>query len=465
MAVDLKKIKKVYVIGIKGSGVVAISEMLTLMGVEVLGSDTNEKFFTDKILQKLGIKYFEKFAIENIPEDIDLVIYSTAYNAENNSEFQEAQKRNLPMLSYPEILAEFFNQKYGIAVCGTHGKTTTSAMLAEVLRGCEADPSAIIGGKVKNWDSNALLGKSEFFVIEADEFQNKLKMYEPKIAILTSLDFDHPDTFKNFKIYKEAFADFVSKIPKTGFLVVWGNSIDTLEVSKKANCEIIAYGFNDDCDVKITNYKLQVADDISIQEFEILFKNENLGKFQIQLVGKHNVLNAAAVIATCHKLNLNGEKIKESLKNFQGTSRRFEYIGKSQKGALLFDDYGHHPEEIKATLKATQEVYPEKNLIVIFHPHSYSRTEALLQEFAQSFDAADKVIALDIYGSARESDGKVSSKDLVNLINKYNRDKAEYIPTIAEVIENLSDKISEQDLVLSIGAGNSWEVLEKLKEK
>lgn len=465
MSIDFSKIKKVYVVGIKGSGVVAIVEMLTLMGIEVSGSDTDEKFFTDDILKRLGIKYAEKFSAENIPEDVDLIIYSTAYSEKNNSEFQEAKKRNLPMLSYPEILAEFFNQKYGIAVCGTHGKTTTSAMLAEVLRGCGSDPSAVIGGKVKNWNSNALVGKGDFFVIEADEYQNKLVMYNPKAVLLTSLDWDHPDTFENFTLYKKAFADFVSRIPKTGFLVAWGDSTDTLEISKSASCEIITYGLSYDCDVKIANYELQFKNDVPIQEFEVSFKNESLGKFQTQLVGKHNVLNAAAVITTCYKFNLSKEKIKEALENFQGTARRFEYIGKSPKGALLFDDYGHHPEEIKATLKATREIYPEKNLIVIFHPHSYSRTEALLQEFAQSFDEANKIIVLDIYGSAREFSGKVSSQDLVDLINKYNPEKAEYIPTIPEVVENLVEKINENDLVLSIGAGNGWEVLEKLKEK
>lgn len=464
MSIDFGKIKKVYVIGIKGSGVIAIVEILKLMGMEVVGSDTKEKFFTDNILKRLNIKYFEKFSPENISSDADLVVYSTAYKKENNIEFQEAAKRNLPMISYPEILAELFNQKYGIAVCGTHGKTTTSAMLGEVLKNCETDPSAVIGGKVKNWEANALLGKGEFFVIEADEFQNKLKMYEPKAVILTSLDWDHPDTFENFDIYKKAFADFVSKIPKIGFLVAWGDSTDTLEIAKKANCKTITYGFNEDCDVKIVNYKLQISDGLSKQEFEIEYKDKNLGKFETKLIGKHNALNAAAVIAICHNLNLNPEKIAEGLRNFQGTSRRFEYIGE-KNGAMLFDDYGHHPEEIKATLKAVRECYLEKNLIVIFHPHSYSRTEALLQEFAQSFGEADKVIVLDIYGSAREFSGKVSSKNLVDLINKYDYNKAEYIPTIQAVIEKLKDLIKENDLVLSIGAGNSWEILEKLKEK
>ena len=259
MTVDFKKIKKAYFIGIKGSGVVAIAELLTLMGIEVMGSDTEEKFFTDAILKRLNIKYAEKFSPDNIPADTDLVIYSTAYKAENNCEFQEAQRRNLPMMSYPEILAELFNQKYGLAVCGTHGKTSTSAMLGEVLRKCETDPSAVIGGKVKNWESNALLGKGDFFVIEADEFQNKLKMYNPKAVILTSLDWDHPDTFENFTLYKEAFADFVMRISQTGFLVVWGDSVDTSEVSKKAVCEIITYGFSEDCNAKITNYKLLIV--------------------------------------------------------------------------------------------------------------------------------------------------------------------------------------------------------------
>ncbi len=465
MVVNFSSIKKAYVIGIKGSGVVAIVEMLVLMGVEITGSDTKEKFFTDDILKKLGVKYFENFSAKNIPEKVDLVIYSTAYNSENNPEFQEAQKRGLPMISYPEIVAEFFNQKYGIAVCGTHGKTTTSAMLGEVLRGCGTEPSAVIGGKVKNWNSNALLGKGEFFVIEADEFQNKLKMYNPKAVILTSLDWDHPDTFANFILYKKAFANFVSKISKAGFLMAWGDSVDTLEVSKNANCEIITYGFNEDCDVRVAEYRSRKGNDFPIQDFEIIYKNESLGRFQIQLAGKHNVLNAVAVIATCHKLNLNREKIKESLKNFQGTVRRFEFIGKSKQGALLFDDYGHHPEEIKVTLKAVKEIYPEKNLIVIFHPHSYSRTEALLQEFAQSFDMANRVIILDIYGSAREYSGKVSSKNLVDLINKYNHEKAEHIPTIEDVVDDLVDKIRENDIVFSIGAGNNWEIVEKLKKE
>jgi len=430
------------------------------MGIEITGSDTNEKFFTDEILQKLSIQYFEKFSPENIPADTDLVIYSTAYNENNNIEFQEAKKRNLEMISYPEILAELFNEKYGIAVCGTHGKTTTSAMLAHTLKEIGVDPSAVIGSRVINWEGNALSGKGEFFVAETDEFQNKLKLYNPKAIVLTSLDFDHPDTFPNFADYKKAFKDFVARIPKTGFLVVWGDSVDTLEVSKEAKCQVLTYGFNEENNYKITNYKLQNLK----QFFEVSYSDKSLGVFEIQLTGKHNVLNACAVIATCHKLNLDLEKIKEGLASFSGTKRRFEYIGE-RNGAILIDDYGHHPEEIKATLKGAREIYPQKNIWAVFHPHSYSRTEALLQEFSQSFSDANQVIILDIYGSARENFGKISSKDLVDLINKYDRDKAQYIKTIDEAVEFLRDKIGSEDVVIAIGAGNGWEVAEKLNEK
>ncbi|MFZ2193750.1 MAG: UDP-N-acetylmuramate--L-alanine ligase [Candidatus Moraniibacteriota bacterium] len=461
---DLKKIKKAYVIGIKGSGVIAVVEILHAMGVEITGSDISEKFFTDEILQRLGVEYFEKFSPENIPADIDLVIYSTAYNENNNVEFQEAERRNLEMISYPRILAELFNQRYGIAVCGTHGKTTTSAMLAHIMKEIGVDPGAIIGSRVINWEGNALSGKGEFFVAETDEFQNKLKLYDPKAVILTSLDWDHPDTYPTFNEYKQAFKDFVARIPKVGFLVVWAGSTDTLEISKYAHCTVLTYGISDESDYRISNMKIKDSEShLKTQIFNIEHKNINLGEFEISLVGKHNVLNACAAIVVCHKLNLDMEKVRKGLINFKGTKRRFEYIGQCN-GAILIDDYGHHPEEIKVTLKGAREIYPKKKIIAIFHPHSYSRTEALFQEFSQSFDDADEVIILDIYGSARENSGKVNSKELVELINKYNHGKAEYVSTIDEVVEFLKGKVGKNDVVIAIGAGNVWEVVEKLRE-
>ncbi|HEX7586331.1 MAG TPA: UDP-N-acetylmuramate--L-alanine ligase [Patescibacteria group bacterium] len=463
--IDLSKIKKVYVIGIKGTGVVAVVQILVSMGIIVTGSDTQEKFFTDMVLQKLGIKYSEGFSAKNIPDDTELIVYSTAYNAENNEEFRECVSRGLPMKSYPEILAELFNSRYGIAVCGTHGKTTTSAMLADVLKFAGADPGAVIGSRVIEWGGNALVGEGEIFVIEADEFQNKIRLYDPDAAILTSADWDHPDFYKTFAEYKKAFSDFVARIPKTGFLAVWGDSVATNEIACNAQCEIIKYGFQEDNDIVISKFKSQSSNlSPKTQRFGVKFLEKDLGEFETQLIGDHNLLNTAAVIAVCHKLKLDMEKVREGIRQFKGTSRRFEYIGQ-RNGAILIDDYGHHPEEVRVTLKATREIYPDKNIIAVFHPHSYSRTETFLQDFAQSFDAANEVIVLDIYGSARENSGNINSKDIVDLINKYDRGKAEYIPTIPEAVNFLKDKIGGNDVVLCIGAGNVFEVAEKLADK
>ncbi|MFA4817128.1 MAG: UDP-N-acetylmuramate--L-alanine ligase [Parcubacteria group bacterium] len=462
---DLSKIKKAYFIGIKGAGMAAVAEIFNKRGVEVLGSDTDEKFFTDEILEKNKIKYFEKFATANIPKDADLVVYSTVYNAENNIEFAEAKKRGIAMASYPEILGKLFNEKMGIAVCGTHGKTTTTAMLAEILRASGADPSAIVGSKVIDWQGSSLAGKGKIFVAEADEYQNKLQYYNPFAAIITSVDWDHPDFFPTFSEYKKVFADFAAKIPKTGFLVVWGDSTNALEIAKNSKCEVIKYGFLEDNDAIISKSEIQISNQVQnpkYQKFKINYKGEDVGEFEMQLVGDHNILNATAGIIACYKLGIDMEKAREAVKNFQGTSRRFEYIGE-RNGAILIDDYAHHPEEIKATLKAAREIYPEKNIITIFHPHTFTRTKALLSEFSQSFGDTDKVIIIDIYGSAREIQGGVTSKELTSLINKYDRDKAKYIPTIDETIEYLKDKIGAEDIVISMGAGDVWKVANQLK--
>jgi UDP-N-acetylmuramate--alanine ligase len=366
------------------------------------------------------------------------------------------------MISFPEALGKLFNEKMGIAVTGTHGKTTTTALLSDAMKNAGVDPTAFVGSRVIEWGSSSLVGEGKYFIAEADEYQNKLEYYNPYAVVLTSVDWDHPDYFPTFKEYKKIFSDFIARIPRHGFLVMWGDSANTDEVACSCQCEITKYGFREDNDVVI---KPKVKSQKSkAQEFEIIYRDNNLGNFQIQLIGKHNVLNAAAVIAVCQKLKLDMEKVRKALRNFKGTVRRFEYVGE-RNGAILIDDYAHHPEEIKATLKAAREIYPEKNVITIFHPHTFTRTKILLQEFAQSFSDTDKVIVIDIYGSAREQQGGVSSRDLVELINKYDHDKAEYIPTIKEVVEYLRDKINENDVVISMGAGDVWKALTELKQQ
>jgi UDP-N-acetylmuramate--alanine ligase len=459
MEINWKNLKKIYFIGIKGSGMVALVEILQRQGFNVTGSDTDEKFFTDEILKKkLFVKYFEGFDASHITNDIDLVVYSTAYNEENNEEFRAAKYKMIPMISYPEMLGILFNKKYGIAVCGTHGKTTTTAMLSEIFSASGLDPTAVVGSLVRKWRGSALAGKSEFMIIEADEYQGKFDQYFPQSAILTSADWDHPDWFKTYDEYKNTFKKFVQKIPRHGFLVVCGDRSETLEIAKSAKCNVLKYGFGKDNDFKIKDYELKDGR----QVFEIWHGEKKLGEFALELPGRHNALNAAAAVAMSHKFNADAEKTKEALAGFEGTSRRFEYIGE-RNGAILIDDYAHHPEEIKATLRAAREFFPKRRIWCVFHPHTFTRTKALMPEFAQSFEDADFVIVLDIYGSARETQGGVHSRDLVELAKKYHRN-VEYVPTIPEAIEHLADKIGREDLVIAMGAGDVWKVAEELKE-
>ncbi|EKE16265.1 MAG: hypothetical protein ACD_11C00024G0033 [uncultured bacterium] len=445
------EIKKIYFIGIEGAGTSALAKMYKNFGHKVSGSDDGDHFYGD-VLSAENIKVLDYFDAKNIPSDVDWVVYSTAFK-DDNPEIQEAKKRKLKMIPYSQALGDLFNEKMGIAVCGTHGKTTTTAIVANIFQDAGLDPCALVGSKVIQWKGNSLAGKGEYFIIEADEYQNKLQNYNPWSVILTSVDYDHPDFFKTFEDYKKAFKDFVAKIPQHGFLICYGDDSSVLEVTQSASCPVFKYGF-----LEGNDYRIIFKDN---GEFQLNFQEKNIGDFKIKIPGKHNILNSVAALIVAHRVGIETEKIKKSLESFKGTNRRFEYVGE-KNGAILIDDYAHHPEEVKASLKAARGLYPEKNIITIFHPHSYSRTEALLHEFSQSFDDCDKVIMLDIYGSAREKSGNVNSKTLVDLINKYDFKKAEHIPTIPEVISFLNKSIGANDVVISMGAGDVWRVTHEL---
>jgi UDP-N-acetylmuramate--alanine ligase len=459
-------IKKIYIVGIEGAGTSALAKIYHALGYDVSGSDNGDHFFGGS-LKKLGIAVHGKFSEGNIPDKVDFAVYSTAFK-EDNPEITEIRKRRIKLYSYPEALGELFNKKIGIAVCGTHGKTTTTALAAAVFETAGTDPSVVVGSTLKQWEGNARFGKGEQFILEADEYQNKLKFYKPWSAILTSADYDHPDFFPDFESYKKTFKDFVARIPKTGALVVWGDSSDTLEIAKHAKCKVLTYGFGEENDYKIKNQnaKIKIDSVIPIQEFEVLHKEESLGVFEIRMVGKHNALNAAAVIALAHFSGLDMEKVRKGLENFQGIKRRFEYVGVYDGDALLIDDYAHHPDEVRATLKGARSLYQDKKITVVFHPHSYTRTKALLEEFAQSFEDANSVIVIDIYGSARENDGDVSSEDLVKLINHYQYGKAEHVPTIEKAVEHIkSGEYGKDDVIIIMGAGDVWRAAEELKDR
>ena len=463
--------KKIYMIGIKGVGMTMLAQFLAAKGVEVTGSDVKEKFMTDEVLKKSGIKVIENFDTKNIPNDAYLIIYSTAYNESTNIEVKMAKEGKTKVLAYAEALGQIFNDQYGIAVAGSHGKTTTTAWLGFVMQQAGLHPNVLVGASVPQFDGCAIVGPSDYLVIEADEYQNKLRYFDPKAVLLNNIDYDHPDFFPAPDDYEQAFIEFIAKIPKKGFLVAnFDDSIIRKIVNVNSRAKVISYAINEAADyvaynIKFFNgkqfFKVKIGVENDTDE-EDLILNKELGDFSIQLSGRHNIYNALAVIAASIELGINLSDIRKALEDFSGTARRMQTLGE-YNGAIIIDDYAHHPTEIKATLSGIKELYPKKNKIVVFHPHTFTRTKALLNDFAKSFNDADELIVIDIYGSAREVHGGVSSEDLVNKIKEANqRTKASYISTLNEVEKYLRKKIGSQDVVILMGAGDIFRVGERL---
>ncbi len=456
-------------IGIKGVGMAMLAQYLSAQGIEVSGSDTKEKFMTDKVLKKNKIKIIEEFDANNISKDADLIIYSTAYTAEQNVEVAEALKRKIEVLTYAQALGKVFNQKFGMAVVGSHGKTTITAWLGYVLEKVGLKPSVMVGASVTQFNGLSLVGTSDYLVAELDEYQNKLKYFQPKGVILTNIDYDHPDFFLTKEDYQKVFIEFIKKIPSRGFLVC---NFDDAVIRKIAgvNCrsKVISYAIDEMADIIAYDikqvgerqyFKVKLA---SSEEDDIEFKDTDLGDFNIRLCGKHNVANALAVITACVELDIDLVSIRKFLEEFKGTQRRMQILG-SFKGATIIDDYAHHPTEILATLTAARELYKDKKLIVVFHPHTFTRTKVFLNDFAGSFSKADEVIILDIYGSAREKQGGVHSRELVEKIRKtHSNTSVRHISTLAECEKYLRGNVERGGVVLLMGAGDVFRIGENL---
>lgn len=456
----------IYMVGIKGAGMAALAELLSKRGCRVSGSDTPEHFFTEDILSRNAISWHEAFGAENVPEDATAVVYSTAYDPKAHPELLAAVERGLEILSYPEAVGTLSRSLLTLAVAGTHGKTTTSAMLAEALLGIGVSPTAIVGSRIRAWQGSALSGTSEYFVLEADEYQNKLRHYTPFAVILTSADWDHPDVFPDKDAYLAVFREFLGRIPPHGILVYCNDDADVAKLAESARCRKISYGFQKGSQMVISDFQPVIQNGLvpqnqELQTFRAALEGGDLGAFSLRLPGRHNAENAAAVIALVSALFPETEGLREALAAFQGTERRFQLVGE-RFGALLYDDYAHHPEEIKATLRAARELYPERRITAIFHPHTFTRTAALLEDFAQSFDGADRVILLPVYGSAREAQGGTSSEELCERINRYRPGFAETAADIPELTARLENEMGKNDLFLFMGAGNIWEIPHRL---
>lgn len=442
--------QNVYIVGIEGGGTSALARLYHERGAHVSGSDDGDGFYGDS-LKSAGITVHQGFDALHVPAVVDCAIRSTAFG-EDNPEIVELLDRGIPVLTYPEALGKIIREHYGVAVCGTHGKTTTTGFLTHAMIGAGRDPSAIVGAPVVGWDGGTRVGSGQELIFEADEYQNKLALYDPQSVIFTSCDYDHPDFFPDFDSYMDAFRDFVARIPSIGFLVANADDADVMHISKSASCSVVTTGSTDAADCQLLE-RSQMSDH---QTVTLQYKKQ---KYTIttSLPGLHNAVNAMNAWLLTVLITGNIDGATAGIATFSGTARRFQQRGQ-HNGALLIDDYAHHPSELKVTLRTARELYPDRRLIVAFHPHTFSRTAVLLENFARALEVADIPIVIDIYGSARENHGGVSSYDMVDAINQGIDDKAQYIPSIEELAQWARDNLTQNDIFLTCGAGDIWKV-------
>lgn len=439
----------IHFVGIKGTGMSALAQVSSkIEGATISGSDVEEWFFTDAVLERAQIPVLS-FAPENV-EKADMVVASAAYT-KDHPEIARALELKIPVLSYPQFLGRLMSKKRGIAVAGTHGKTTTTAMIGLVLLQAGIDPTIVVGSDVPSIGGNAYSGHGEFFLAESCEYRRHFLNYSPEYLIITNIEFDHPDYFKNLDDVIDAFRELAAKIPPGGRTFVWAE--DPNRVKIKSPAPITTFGFTEGADIRAT---AMVFHDQG-SSFQVMIGGTNAGTLELQMAGKHNILNALAAIAFCLEIGIPLNLIFGSLAQFNGTKRRFEHIG-NRDGALIVDDYAHHPTEIRTTLEGARLSYPDRRIRAIFQPHTFTRTEKLLEEFSLAFGSADEVVIAEIFASAREQNlHTLSASVLAELIQKQGI-QVRYFSTLDAIKTYVAETIAPQDLVLTLGAGDIYKV-------
>jgi UDP-N-acetylmuramate--alanine ligase len=459
--IDIFNVKKAYLIGIKGVGMTALAGILKELGIEVVGSDTKEKFFTDKVLKRKGIKFYEGFSSENLKKEIpvDVVISSLAYLLKPNSEIKLVQKLNLPFLSYPQALAQIFNNSFGIAICGSHGKSSTTAILGKIFKDSYYDPTVLVGSEVIEWQSNSLVSKNlkqkiEFlkknenklddldwlsknlkrlplFIIEADEYRESFLNYFPRIIIITNIDYDHPDYFKNSKDYFNSFLKFINNLKPPKILITYEN------FSK----------------LKGINY------------FRVKFNHQN--SFPFPIAGIHFQKNLQLIFKLVEILKINKKKFLESIANYKGLKRRFEIV-KESNDIYLIDDYAHHPNEVISFYNSLKINFPNHKIFFIFQPHTFTRTHFLFKDFVEVFrkikkDKNTQVIIFKTFPSAREKDIILKIKNLRKDIDLAKKLNLPFYKDFKKLAKFLNNNINQKTIIASVGAGDVYRLLEMIK--
>ncbi len=459
-----------YFVGIKGTGMTALAEIFRARGAIVTGSDVKDKFYTDDILHELGIPVFEGFSEANLPHSTKLLVYSAAYSPDEHPEIIKARGLGIDILSYAEALGRLSGESVSAGISGVHGKTTTTAIAGTVFKEFDLPFSVMTGSAAANFGGKSTLVKGhKYFIAETCEYKRHFLNFHPDYLVITSIEADHLDYFCDLDDVIGAFVEYAERLPKKGTLIYCADDAGTLKAVgiigvKRPDLVMVPYGFKADGDFRITGYE-QLSGE---QRFFVKKFGER--EFIIKVPGRHNILNSTAAAALLQSIlfreGINTDSydgIAKGLAGFRGTKRRSELIGESE-GILIMDDYGHHPGAIKTTLAGLRDFYPDRRIVVDFMSHTYSRTEALLDDFAVSFGSADVVLLHKIYASAREKAGNISGRDLYDRVAEQH-DAVYYYEEVMDSLDFISKVLKPGDLFITMGAGDNWKLGLRLFEK
>ena len=433
-------------IGIGGIGMCGLAELLHNIGAKVTGSDLGENVNTEH-LKKIGVQVFRGHEAKQVG-DADVVVYSSAVQPEN-PELKEARLRKIPVIPRAEALAEIMRLKRGVAVAGTHGKTTTTSMAAAIFLEAGSQPTIVVGGRLDLIQSTALLGQGDWLIAEADESDGSFNRLSPEIAIITNIDSDHLDYFKTFDNLKNSFLSFASKVPFYGALIICGDDPILGSLFQDYPKKVFSYGFSEHNDFVIRG---------GHGKYEVHSDKKKLGEFELKVPGTHNALNAMAAIISGLRAGFSFEICRKGLLRFQGVDRRFHFKGRIQIGTddiLIYDDYGHHPTEVRATLQGFREKFPSRKIVVLFQPHRYSRTQNCWQDFTTCFSMCDQLYVTDIYAAGEKSIDRISSDRLAKEIKHAS---VTYLPKAESMATNIVSQLKAGDVFLTLGAGDVWKV-------
>jgi UDP-N-acetylmuramate--alanine ligase len=458
----MRRIQRIHLVGIGGSGMGGIAEVLLNLGYEVQGSDLKGNAVTER-LARLGAKIFIGHRAEHLG-DSDVVVVSSAVNRAN-PEVAAALAKRIPVVPRAEMLGELMRFRYSIAVAGTHGKTTTTSLVASVLAEAGLDPTFVIGGRLKSADSNARLGAGRYLVAEADESDASFMHLQPMIAIVTNIDNDHLATHDgDFKRLKQSFVDFLHNLPFYGLAVLCADDEHVQSILEEVGRPFVTYGFAEGADIRAVNVQR-----LGLQSrFEALREGRAPLSVTINLPGRHNVLNSLAVIAVASELDVPDEAIQRALANFQGIDRRLQQLGEIQwpgGRALIVDDYGHHPTEVAATLEAVRQGWPKRRLVLVFQPHRYSRTRDLLDDFGRALSECDVLLVTEVYAAGEEPIAGADGRAICRAVRSRGVVEPVFVESIDDLHDSLRAVLHDGDVVLTMGAGNLGQVAQDLKRR